>query len=166
VVGVLLARQRVKRGVGRPIRFEASEEGFIAIMKTLEHIKDFINDVTDWASAQPDIRAVALVGSYARNAATGTSDIDLVILTDEPVKYLENTEWVRQFGHVARQQTEPYGKVTSLRVWYIGGREVEYGITTPDWAAQPLDEGTQRVVRDGMKVLFERQVLLGPYLKA
>jgi predicted nucleotidyltransferase len=133
-------------------------------MKTLEHIRDYINSVASWASAQPDIRAVALVGSYARNAATETSDIDLVILTNEPARYLENTGWVQQFGHVAKQQTELYGPVTSLRIWYAGGPEVEYGITTPDWAAQPLDEGTRRVIQDGMIVLYEREALLSPCL--
>ncbi len=133
-------------------------------MKTIEHIRDFIDAFTQWATTQPDIQAIALVGSYARNAATEPSDIDFVILTGEPSKYLENPEWINQFGSVERQQTEDYGKVTSLRVWYVNGREVEYGISLPDWAALPLDAGTQRVIQDGMRVLFERSALLSPHL--
>jgi hypothetical protein len=35
-----------------------------------------------------------------------------------------------------------------------------YGMTTPDWVALPLNAGTQRVMRDGMLVLFERGNLL------
>lgn len=129
-------------------------------MKTIEHIKDFINAFTSWASTQPDILAVALVGSYAREAATEDSDIDLVVLTDDPRRYVENTDWLKRFGSIEKQQTEDYGKVTSLRVWYVGGHEVEYGLTTADWAQLPLDEGTQRVIEDGMRVLFEREALL------
>ena len=53
-------------------------------------------------------------------------------------------------------QLDDYGKVTSVRVWYADGLEVEYGITAEDWAALPLDEGTRAVISNGMKVLFEQ----------
>jgi predicted nucleotidyltransferase len=133
-------------------------------MKTSEHIQDFISNITRWASTQPDIKAIALVGSYARDTATEDSDIDLVMLVDHPDRYLEDIEWLRQFGSVQRQQVEYYGLVTSLRVWYASGCEVEYGMTTRHWAAVPLDEGTRRVINDGMKVLFEREALLSIHL--
>lgn len=134
------------------------------VMKTTDHIKDFITAFTSWASTQPDILAVALVGSYAREAAKEDSDIDLVVLANDPRRYVEDTDWLKRFGSIEKQQTEDYGKVTSLRVWYVGGHEVEYGLTTSDWAQLPLDEGTQRVIADGMRVLFEREALLSPHL--
>jgi len=134
-------------------------------MKTIEHIRDFIDPFVEWASSQADMQAVALVGSYARAAARDDSDIDLVILTDIPEKYLENVTWVEQFGKIEKYQTEDYGKLISLRVWYGGSYEVEYGITTPDWAALPLDAGTQQVIDDGMLILFERSLLLSPHIK-
>ena len=120
-------------------------------------IEQFLSAVVRWASAQPDIRAVALVGSHARGAAKSTSDVDLVILTTCPRRYLEDTGWATRFGTVARQQLEDWGKVTSLRVWYQDGEEVEFGITTPDWVAQPIDEGTRRVISGGIRVLFDRE---------
>ena len=54
-------------------------------MRTVEHIREFLDTFVAWASAQ----AMALVGSYARGAAKDDSDIDLVILTDRPQTYLE-----------------------------------------------------------------------------
>jgi len=129
-------------------------------MKTIEHIRIFIDPFVDWASAQPDILAVALVGSYARGAATKESDIDLTLLTEQPQKYFQNTDWSERFGTVEKYQTEDYGKLISLRVWYRDGYEVEYGFTTPDWIATPLDSGTQDVIANGMIVLFERTALL------
>ncbi len=133
-------------------------------MRTTEHIKPFLSSVILWASTQPDIKAVALVGSYAREAATETSDIDLVMLVDDPQRYLQNTDWLTQFGAIDQQQIEDYGMVTSLRVWYTNGYEVEYGLTTSDWMKRPLDEGTRRVIQDGLRVLFEREALLSPPL--
>jgi uncharacterized protein len=134
-------------------------------MRTVEHIRNFIDRFVAWASTQPDVHAIALVGSYARAAARDDSDIDLVFLTDQPQKYLESTAWAERFGPIERHQFEDYGKVTSLRIWYRSGIEVEYGLTTPDWAAEPLDAGTQQVIADGMLVLFERNALLSPHIK-
>jgi len=126
-------------------------------------IQKFLDEFVLWAAGQMDIQAVALVGSYARDAASDTSDIDLVILCDEPGKYLRDTRWAHQFGRVERQQVEDYGRVTSLRIWYQQGPEVEYGLSAPDWAALPLDEGTRQVISDGMVVLYERRPLLSPF---
>jgi predicted nucleotidyltransferase len=133
-------------------------------MKTVEHIRDFLDRFMAWASAQSDVQAVALVGSYARAAARDDSDIDLVILSDQPEKYLEDLVWVEQFGEIEKHQTEDYGKLTSVRVWYEDNFEVEYGFTTPDWAAQPLEPGTEKVIKGGMLVLFERGPSLSPLL--
>jgi predicted nucleotidyltransferase len=134
-------------------------------MKTIEHIQDFLDDFVTWASDQSDVQAIALVGSYARGMARDDSDIDLVILTDQPKKYLDDSKWAKRFGSVEKYQTEDYGKLISVRVWYRNGVEVEYGITTPDWAAAPLDAGTREVILGGMTVLFERDSLLSRHVK-
>ena len=67
-------------------------------MKNTEHIHDFLNTFIGWASAQEDMQAIALVGSYARGEAREDSDIDLVLLTDNPQKYLEDLRWIEHFG--------------------------------------------------------------------
>ena len=69
------------------------------------------------------------IGSYARNTAAETSDVDLIIITANPSQYFQNPDWILQFGVVEKQQVEDYGLLTSIRVWYIDGREIEYGIT-------------------------------------
>ncbi len=133
-------------------------------MKTIEHIHDFLDVFLAWASAQPDVQGIALVGSYARGTAGDDSDIDLVILTEQPSNYLENILWIERFGLVQKHQIEDYGKLTSLRVWYQNGMEVEYGLTMPDWATLPLDAGTREVMHGGIKVLFERGRLLSRHI--
>ncbi|MGA8618811.1 MAG: hypothetical protein WB660_09900 [Candidatus Sulfotelmatobacter sp.] len=47
-----------------------------------------------------------------------------------------------------------------MRVWYSRGYVVEYGLTDESWVAFPLDEGTKRVISDGIRILFERGSLL------
>jgi predicted nucleotidyltransferase len=124
----------------------------------------FLKQMTQWASAQADILALALVGSYARNAAKETSDVDLVLIAVDPGQYLKDQSWVQRFGTVEKSQVEDYGLLTSIRVWYRDGLEIEYGITDERWAAIPLDAGTQRVIADGMRVLFECDDILSRHL--
>lgn len=126
-------------------------------------VSPFLLNFTAWAQSQPDVLAAALVGSHARGTASPTSDVDLVILARDPQRYLNDQSWVNRFGEPLRSQMEDYGRLTSLRVWYQSGLEVEFGLTGADWAAQPLDAGTRRVIEDGMRVLFERQPLLSPF---
>lgn len=132
-------------------------------MKKLIQVIDFIEDFMRWSRRRRDIRAVALVGSYARMQANPASDVDLVIVTTDPQKYLTETKWLRVFGIVIAQKVEDYGKLTSIRAWYESGLEIEYGFTTRDWVKTPLDKGTKRVIEDGMRVLFEKETLLSPY---
>ena len=98
-------------------------------MKTINDIRDFLDDFLTWVSAREDVHAVGLVGSYARGEARDDSDIDLVLLSDRSRAYLEDLKWIERFGTVQNHQTEDYGKLTSIRVIYQNGYEVEYGIT-------------------------------------
>jgi predicted nucleotidyltransferase len=125
-----------------------------------------LSAIVAWASTQPDVVAALLVGSYARGTATDTSDVDLVVLTDGPERYTEDASWADQFGAIERMQREEWGVVTSLRVWYEGGPEVEYGFTAPEWAAQPVDAGTRRAVTDGCRILFDPEGVLHALLEA
>jgi uncharacterized protein len=122
--------------------------------------QDFLESFIQWAEGQPDISAVVLVGSYARNAPTEDSDIDLVILTSAVKKYLHERSWLAAFGDLTNYRTEHYGKVTSLRAFYDDGLEVEYGFATPDWAKPPIDKGTLQVLKKGMRVLHDPVGLL------
>ena len=123
-------------------------------------IDQFLREITDWAFTRPDLLALAVVGSHARGVASPTSDLDLVMIATDPAPYLHNTDWVHQFGMVEKQQIEDYGLLTSLRVWYTAGPEVEFGLTDERWAALPLDEGTRRVMDDGMRVLIDKDHIL------
>ena len=129
-------------------------------------VEGFLNDLLKWARAEPDVLAVGLAGSYARGEARDTSDVDLVILLRDPDMYVRDTKWTQRFGDVSRQRIEDWGLVTSVRVWYKDGSEVEYGLADADWGAVPLDEGTRRVVADGLRLLFEREPLLSRCVSA
>ena len=126
----------------------------------LSSVTSFLEKIQAWALRQPGILAVALVGSHARRAARPDSDVDLVMLVSRPEEWIINPDWTAAFGAVKSFQQEDWGLVTSLRVFYQNGLEVEFGITTAEWAALPLDSGTAGVIANGMQILVDKGGLL------
>jgi predicted nucleotidyltransferase len=130
-----------------------------------KQVQNLLNAVTLWAEGKPGILGVALVGSYARDEAKVDSDVDLVLLASTPKELIDKPKWIKEFGDVKSFKIEDWGLVTSLRVFYQGVLEVEFGLTTSEWASEPIDEGTRQVIADGMKILFDKSGLLDRALK-
>jgi predicted nucleotidyltransferase len=118
-------------------------------------IEDLLDAVTQWARTDSRVLGLALVGSHARNEAGPDSDVDLVVLSDVSHELLSYTSWAEAFGIVTSVKHEEYGRVTSVRVRYAWGFEVEFGIAPVDWASVPVDPGTRRVMTDGARVLYD-----------
>lgn len=127
---------------------------------------EMIEAARTWAERQQDIRAVALVGSYARGEARSDSDIDLILLARDPARYLRRTDWVSTFGEVLESSLENWGEVQSLRVRFRDAPEVEFGFAGLDWAGLPPDRGTSDVLRRGCRTLIDHDALLGQVLAA
>ena len=119
------------------------------------NIATYLEAFISWATAQPDIEGVALVGSYARGTATKDSDVDLMILSTERTRYLDNQEWLSLFGEVERSRDETWGSVETVRATYKTGVEIEYNFSAPSWAGIPIDSGTRQVVNNGLEILFD-----------
>jgi len=132
-------------------------------MKKLIQTIDFIEDFMRWATRRKDIRAAALVGSYAREELEKDSDVDLVIITKTPERYITNTDWVRVFGKPITKKIEEYEKLTSLRIWYENGLEIEYGFTDQEWIQSMSKKEIKQITDDGLRVLFEKETILSPY---
>jgi predicted nucleotidyltransferase len=65
---------------------------------TAEIVGTLLGRITNWAQARPDVRAVALVGSWARGAARPDSDVDLMLLVDEPELFERETDWLEEIS--------------------------------------------------------------------
>ncbi|MGL5860416.1 MAG: aminoglycoside 6-adenylyltransferase [Phycicoccus sp.] len=90
-----LERRDDERGRRRvPIEYR---EGPDRPPPTYRHIVDrFIR----FAEARDDLRAAVIVGSRARTdrPADSLSDLDVVVVTTEPNRYVEDAEWLKQLG--------------------------------------------------------------------
>ncbi len=126
-----------------------------------EEVDLFLENFKQWATSQDNIETVALVGSYTKGAAKPDSDIDLVIITNDPKSLLKDALWLKNFGQIKEIKNEDWGLVQSLRVFYNNGLEVEFGITTLEWAkTNPVDPGTKRVISNGVKIIYDKNGIL------
>ena len=121
-----------------------------------------------WAEAQQDIRGLLIVGSRARAKfpADALSDLDLVVITTDPNRYLNETGWFEDLGLVLVTFIEEtaVGQQLERRVLYRGGHDVDFSIF-PASAFRKLIEGgfplqIQDVFRRGFRVLIDKDKVL------
>lgn len=114
--------------------------------------------VLAWARQAPGVRAVALVGSWARGEARPDSDLDLMVLTDGP--FAAGVDWPAHGLTLTEARRETWCAAVSHRLFLAPDAEVELTFAAPSWAARPLDAGTRRVAEGGLKALFDPDGLL------
>jgi uncharacterized protein len=138
-------------------------------MRTCEAL---VNVVADWAIRRDDIRAMALVGSWARGNPHPHSDLDLLLLTDEAEQYCDD-HWVAEIGFgregysVCSSRSAIYGAAASRHVQLVPAADVELTFATCSWAgAEPIDEGTRAIVNDAFRVIFDKDGVMARLVDA
>lgn len=129
-------------------------------------VSELLEQLTTWAADRGDVHAVGLAGSWARGTATPDSDVDLILVVGNVREHLHDDGWLALFGRVVSVSNEDWGLVTARRVGYEDGPDVEFGLTTTQWAALPLDAGTRQVVADGFEIVHDPDGLLEPCTSA
>lgn len=131
-------------------------------------IRDVLDRARGLGEQLPGVVAVGLAGSWARGAGRPDSDVDLVVLLDDPAAALDTTVWFSAFGeNVDLVRCSDFGAIQERRLRLGDGLLVEVGIGSPDWAAvNPVDPGTARVVRDGFLSLYDPNGVLAVLRRA
>ncbi|MFU8874585.1 nucleotidyltransferase domain-containing protein [Micromonospora sp. SL4-19] len=125
-----------------------------------QEVRSVVAMVTGWAAEREDARGVVVVGSWARGAARMDSDVDIVILTDNP-RHAEPDVWTGLLGgEVVR--LDDWGPLREVRVRRSSGLDVEIGVVPVSWAdTDPVDPGTRRVISDGHSIVHDPAGVLG-----
>jgi aminoglycoside 6-adenylyltransferase len=116
--------------------------------------------VADWASGRDDVHALAIVGSQAREdmPADRWSDLDLILVVDDPTPYADDDGWVAEFGTPVLSFVEPtaMGDQRERRVLYEAGEDVDFPLI-PLVALDHLEssENAAELLRRGFRVLVD-----------
>jgi len=125
--------------------------------------KAIVGMVADWAVDREDVRAMALVGSWARGNPHQGSDIDLLLLSDLAIEYRLHREWLTEIfreGAVFRilsTEDAGYGVVWSRHITLTPAGKAELAFARCSWAeTTPVEPGTRSVVRDAFEIIFDK----------
>jgi len=116
--------------------------------------------VADWARERGDVHAAVVVGSQARldTPADRWSDLDVVLVVDDPDPYARGEEWVGEFGRPVLTFLEPtaVGEQRERRVLYEDGEDVDFPLI-PLASLERLDtsEDLPEVLARGYRVLVD-----------
>jgi aminoglycoside 6-adenylyltransferase len=90
----------------------------------------FLAAVAAWGSRRSDVHFAVLVGSHARaeDPADEWSDIDLVIIVDDPAAMMADPSWLDELGRPLLSFVEPtaVGGFTERRVLFESGQDVDF----------------------------------------
>jgi len=123
--------------------------------------KELLQRFLDWTRSQPDIRAVALVGSTARSdhPADKWSDYDLLVVASNPQIYLTSMEWLDTLSHswCSVLETTPAGEPIERRVLFENGIDMDFIIVSVEVACQGFQNMPMvlEISQRGRKVLWD-----------
>ncbi|HKW21644.1 MAG TPA: aminoglycoside 6-adenylyltransferase [Ktedonobacterales bacterium] len=121
--------------------------------------------VVAWADRRDDIRAVLVVGSRARmdRPADQWSDMDIVLVTSEPRRYLDWADWLDELAPTWLTFLEPtaVGEGTERRALFDNAVDVDFipfaTAAMQTIAAQGWPAEIAGVIRRGMRVVLDKE---------
>jgi aminoglycoside 6-adenylyltransferase len=117
--------------------------------------------IADWARERADVHAAVVVGSQAR---TGTpadrwSDLDVILIVDDPAPYADDESWVAEFGRplLTFLEETALGDQRERRVLYETGEDVDLPLF-PRAALDRLEasENAAELLARGYRVLVDK----------
>lgn len=139
--------------VGIPVTVHAVDRRRWGAAAQPDEVEQLLAHVARWAARQPDLVAVALVGSRARGDARADSDVDLVLLSHEPGRYIYAEEWAGELGGVAVLASAQRGMLVEQRLRTESGTELDIAIGPPRWAQSAPAEIGVRAIHDPDRLL-------------
>jgi RimJ/RimL family protein N-acetyltransferase/predicted nucleotidyltransferase len=160
-LGMEVIREDVMFGVPVVAHASSREEWTDLALQPEERVAYLLDRVSAWAGSQPDLVGVAVVGSWARGGARADSDLDLVFLSWDPERYVEQEDWAHELGASEVLASAHRGMLVEQRLKMAWGPELDVGIGSPRWASlAPLHPGTARVARAGLRIVHDAEGML------
>lgn len=129
---------------------------------TPTEVHAFLRVIALWVNARSDLNGLALAGSWSRGNARRGSDLDLLILADNPEKYAADQHWLYPIPlpapfRIVSYWGRAYGTVWSCHALLQPTAKLELTFAAVDWASSdPIDEETRQVISDGFEVLVDK----------
>ena len=131
--------------------------------------EDVLDRFLAWARPRPDVRAVMVVGSRARSTdhpADAFSDLDLVVVSTDPDRYLSETDWLEPLGPpwLTFLERQAVGEGLERRVLFEGALDVDFVPLANEAVRRMALEGwpleVAAVLNRGFRLVLDKDDLL------
>jgi Streptomycin adenylyltransferase len=126
-----------------------------------------LTEVSNWATRRSEIKAAALVGSWASHPAQMDAGIDVMFLTVSPSLFRQDHNWMNEISwsivdtKIQNWQDQDRGMVWSRHISLEDGTKVKFSFGFPFWASIDIvDFGTAQVINSGCQILYDPENLL------
>lgn len=128
---------------------------------TVDWAEQLLQRLVTWARGVEDILGVVVIGSRARTdvPADEWSDLDVVLVTTNPGRYLETTDWIEALGQpwLTFLEATPVGGLSERRVMFEGARDLDVvPIHDSLIPAAIADPSVAQVLTRGARVLLDK----------
>jgi len=129
----------------------------------------FITRLEAWAQPIDDIRLILLLGSQARadDPADAFSDVDVVLVSRDHSRYLDDAGWLAEIGTpilTFREATATGGEL-ERRVLFSSSLDVDFSViglaTASGWTGDGLPVDVLPVLRRGMRISWHQPTARG-----
>lgn len=118
-------------------------------------ITRLLNELVQTLSHQNIVRGIILVGSYARGDNRDNSDVNVIILADDPQEFFKKIEFFKHFGNIFSVENSRKG-ILSFKIACHEDTEIQLSIVPCIWAqAEPIDPETLKVILNGVSILWD-----------
>lgn len=116
--------------------------------------------IRQWAAEETGVLALLVIGSRARKRqpADSWSDLDLLLVVNDPARYVTDTGWLNRFGRIWLQVLNHTGAGDAeWMILYEGGLKVDF-ILAPraEEHRYPIDLFYAKAIRRGCRVLLNK----------
>lgn len=125
-----------------------------------------IHDIIIFAKENPDIIAIIMIGSHTRKIKPADiySDMDLIICTINPDKYINNSNWLNNFGNVVCSFIETtFDGEKERRALYDDNRDIDFPIQSLN-SEESIDflknPNLLAVLNKGYRVIYDKTKLI------
>ncbi len=126
--------------------------------------KAVLNKLVDWATSKPDINAVILFSSRAKQSAVldEFSDYDVVLAVDNIKPYMNNDSWLNEFGNVLISYRAPITRefnfeISLIIVQYENGLKFDFALWPVDLLKHINEtDALPEYMDDGYKVILDK----------
>lgn len=125
----------------------------------MSRFETIISNFVQWGNSTDKIYAALVIGSQARtdHPADDNSDLDIIMVADEPSCFLKSNQWLEQIGNVNISFVEnTIGGGKERRILFDNALDVDFVILSPTNFMDAMGSSEVSILKRGYRILIDK----------